>query len=113
MNEIIDSHVHLENFEELDHVLNNARGAGVIAIIAAGVDDRANRRILEICRTYKDSKDYPAIFPSLGIHPGDIKGLELDPAFDFIEDNIQNIVAEGEALQGNRDRHNFQTDESG
>lgn len=93
MNEIIDSHVHLEDFRDLHGVLRRAKEEGVIAIVTAGVNQESNKKILEICKACRGSKDYPVIFPSLGIHPGDVIGLEFDSAYKLIEDNVRDIVA--------------------
>ena len=96
MNKIIDSHAHLEDIAAIKEALSRAKEAGVIAVITAGVNHESNKKVLEISREYGSSKDLSTVFPSLGIHPGDVIGLELNSAFKFIEENIKNAVAVGE-----------------
>jgi len=96
MNRIIDSHAHLEDIIAIKEALGRAKDAGVIAIIAAGVTHESNKKVLEICAKYGPSKNIPAVFPALGIHPGDIAGLDLSSAFAFIEENVKHAVAVGE-----------------
>ena len=89
---LIDTHAHLEQVDNLDEALVNAKEAGVEAIIAVGVDHDSNRKIIEIVR-----KDAPVrIFPALGIHPGEIRPGEIDLGLKFIKDNISKLVAVGE-----------------
>ena len=95
-NEIIDSHSHLDDIKDLDAALSRAKEAGVAAIIAVGVNPGSNKKVLEICRLFRDTAAYPAIYPSLGIHPGDVNTPDLESAFKLIEENIEGIVAVGE-----------------
>ena len=93
---IIDSHAHLEEVKDLEGALKRAKQTGVAAVVAVGVDIKSSEKALEICRVYKDPGVYPIIYPSLGIHPKDLKLHELPSVFKLIEENIDNIVAVGE-----------------
>ena len=94
MLKIIDTHTHLDEINNLDDALSNARQSGVTAIIAVGVNSESNLKILDI------SKKYPAfVYPAFGLHPmelGDMTPDQIDSTITLIEQNIDNIVAVGE-----------------
>src|SRR3989338_4324615 len=89
---IIDTHAHLDHLEDLDNALARAAQAGVEAIVAVGVDLKANQRNLEI----KKKTRAPKIYTALGIHPGNINPDEVDATLEFIRANIGEAVAIGE-----------------
>ena len=94
MYSIIDTHAHLDEMENLDVMLENARRAGVIAIVAVGSNYQSNVKTLEISQ-----KHYPFVYPALGLHPCelvDIGSSEIDNNLRFIEENITSAVAIGE-----------------
>lgn len=66
---LIDSHAHLELFENLDEVLENAKRAGVSKIITIGTSLETSKRAVQI--TEKFSTDDLKIFATCGIHPND------------------------------------------
>ena len=91
---IIDTHAHLDEVDSLDLMLDNARKAGVIAIVAVGSNYQSNIKTLEISQ-----KHYPFVYPALGLHPCDLADLEpseIDNNLRFIEENITSAVAIGE-----------------
>ena len=65
----IDSHCHLDDYEDLPAVLKHAREAGVGTLLAIGIGDgpETMHRALEIAHAHEGSS--PAIFASVGIHP--------------------------------------------
>jgi len=104
---LVDDHCHLMHkaYADLDKVIENAKKAGVKAIICSGVNPPTNREALEI------AKKYPIVRASLGIYPVDALGLppdveaglsqhagpiDLDSEFDFIKKNKDNMAAVGE-----------------
>jgi len=89
---LIDTHVHLEEVEDLPGALDRARQAGVEAIIAVGSTFQSNKRLLEICEDCKNFKIYLA----LGIHPSDLTPEDMQAIAGLIEENIERIVAIGE-----------------
>lgn len=91
---IIDSHAHLEELEDLENTLKRAKLSGIIGIVTSGSDYKSNRKLLQICKAYPDKKLYPAIFPSMGIHP--VSYNEWPASIKFIEENIKMIIAVGE-----------------
>lgn len=104
---LVDDHCHLMHkaYTDLDKVIDNAKKAGVKAIICSGVNPPTNREALEI------SKKYPMVRASLGIYPVDALGvqpdvegglkvhkgpIDLDEEFEFIKKNKDKIAAVGE-----------------
>lgn len=92
MFKIIDTHAHLDEFDNLEEVIDRARGKGLEAIIAVGTGYESNLKILEI------GQKYPGfIYPALGLHPWELhKAGQIDNVVKLISDNINNIVAIGE-----------------
>ena len=94
MHKLIDTHAHLDELEDLDLTLKEAKENGVIAIVAVGSDYQSNMKILEISQ-----KHYPFVYPALGLHPWELANLEssqIDDNLRFIEQNIATAVAIGE-----------------
>jgi TatD DNase family protein len=91
---LIDTHAHLDELSNLDSVLEEARKAGVIAIVAVGSNHQSNIRTLEISQ-----KHCRFVYPALGLHPCDLANLgniQIDENLRFIEQNIASVVAVGE-----------------
>lgn len=62
---LIDSHCHLDDYDNLPQVLANAREAGVAKLLAIGIGDGPDtmHRALNLAREHEQ------IFASAGIHP--------------------------------------------
>jgi len=91
---LIDTHAHLDELQNLDFMLEEAREVGVIAIIAVGSSHKSNIKTLEISQ-----KHYRFVYPALGLHPWEIANLgasEIDDNLRFIEQNMSSAVAVGE-----------------
>lgn len=88
--ELIDSHCHLEEIENLGDAVKRAREAGLIAIVGVGSDYESNNRVLEISEEYRGF-----VFSALGIHPGNLE-TSSERALNFIGDNLESAVAVGE-----------------
>ena len=90
---LIDTHAHLDEMEDLEVALENARKHGVVAVIAMGSDLRSNERVLELAQKYKG-----LVFPALGLHPWTLaKGsAEVRATLRFLEENLPQAVALGE-----------------
>jgi len=91
MEKLIDTHAHLEEFRELEPVLEAAKKAGLIAIIAVGSDTASNKQVLEIADTNRG-----VIFPALGLHPWNINAATLEHDFEFINKYADKAIAIGE-----------------
>jgi TatD DNase family protein len=91
---VIDTHVHLDELEDLESALNKAREAGVVAAISVGSNHQSNQKVIEVCQKYPSF-----IYPALGLHPWELANLEshqIDHALKFIEERIPDVVAIGE-----------------
>jgi TatD DNase family protein len=91
---LVDTHAHLDELENLDFILEEARKNGIIAIVAVGTDYESNVKILEI------SQKYPSfVYPALGLHPwqlADINPSQIEKNLNFIEQYVATAVAIGE-----------------
>jgi TatD DNase family protein len=94
MNELVDTHAHLDEIENLGDELLKAKEAGLKGVIAMGTNHESNLKVLDL------SGRYPGlVFPAIGLHPMDIhkfSGDQISEEMRFIEDNIDRITAIGE-----------------
>jgi TatD DNase family protein len=91
---LIDTHAHLDELSNLDLVLEEAKKAGVIAIVAVGSNHQSNIKTLEISQ-----KHCRFVYPALGLHPWELANLgtfEINDSLRLIEQNIASAVAVGE-----------------
>jgi len=91
---LIDTHAHLDELKSLDLMLEEAKKAGVIAIVAVGSNHQSNIKTLEISQKHRRF-----VYPALGLHPwelGNLGTFEIDDNLRFIEQNIASAVAVGE-----------------
>ena len=94
MYKLIDTHAHLDELKNLDLMLEEAKEAGVIAIVAVGSNRQSNIKTLEISQEHRRF-----VYPALGLHPWELANLgtfEIDDNLRFIEKNIASAVAVGE-----------------
>lgn len=69
---LIDSHCHLDDFDDLPAILAAARDAGVDTLLAIGIGDGPDtmHRALDIARAYATgTPQAPQIYATAGIHP--------------------------------------------
>jgi len=91
---LIDTHAHLDELKNLDLVLEEAKKAGIIAMVAVGSNQQSNIKTLEISQKYRCF-----VYPALGLHPWELANVgtfEIDDNLRFIEQNIASAVAVGE-----------------
>jgi len=88
---LIDTHAHLEEIENLTQAINEARSAGIIAIIGVGSDYQSNQKILDLAQAYKGF-----IYPMIGLHPYNLKDTDIDRNLEFIEAHIKEVMGIGE-----------------
>jgi TatD DNase family protein len=91
MYRLIDTHAHLDEIEDLNPVIAQAKEAGLVAIIAVGCDITSNVKTLEIASMFPDF-----VYPALGYHSQNIKESEIALNLDFIRENIDKAAAIGE-----------------
>ncbi len=92
---LIDSHAHLDQIENLDEELKAAKDAGVIGIVAVGVDSASSKKNFEIVGKYAPP-EFPRIFLGMGMHPGELKPDELPGLLAFMEENAPHLTVVGE-----------------
>ena len=94
MLEVVDTHSHLDEIENLENALTKASEAGVVSIIAVGSNHRSNQKIMDISHTHAGF-----VYPALGLHPWELGTLDsnsVEATLKYIEDQIYRIVAIGE-----------------
>jgi TatD DNase family protein len=92
--QIIDTHAHLDEVENLDNALIKARETGVVAIVAVGSNHESNQKVIRLAARHTGF-----IFPALGLHPWELGNLDsaaINLTLEFIEEKITQIVAIGE-----------------
>ena len=62
---MIDTHAHLDSFEDIDEVLERARAAGVWRVVTVGTSIASGRASLALCERQE------GVFAALGLHPHD------------------------------------------
>jgi len=91
---LVDTHAHLDELEGLGSAVEQAKRAGVTAIISMGQDLASN------IKTFKLASAYPSfVYPAIGLHPwslGNMVPSVLEENIAFIRDNLQGTVALGE-----------------
>ncbi|MBN2112151.1 TatD family hydrolase [Candidatus Woesearchaeota archaeon] len=102
---LVDVHCHLDHAKfkgNLDMVIENARKAGVKAIITSGVNLKTNKIILDIAEKYND-----IVKPSFGLYPIDALAAELEGdetagfARDVEETKVEDVL---EFIKKNKDK---------
>ncbi len=91
MRRLIDSHVHMDGFEDPKHTMIESERAGVDAVVCVGGDLASSRKSLELARMYSGY-----FFPAIGVHPSNILKTDLDAAESYIVENLGKCVALGE-----------------
>jgi TatD DNase family protein len=88
---LIDTHAHLEEIENIEQIINDARRANIVAIVAVGSGFVSNQAVLSLAETYQG-----LVYPALGLHPWNLAEEDLEYSRQFIEANIDKAVAIGE-----------------
>ncbi len=91
---MIDTHCHLDEIEDIDSAIREAKEAGVTGIIAVGINYETNLRVLELAERFRGM-----VFPALGLHPQELPEVddeEVTRTLNQIEENIGKAVAIGE-----------------
>ena len=91
---VVDTHAHLDELENLEMSVSNARKSGVFAVIAVGSNHESNQKVIHIADSHSD-----LVYPALGLHPWALSNLDsvaIDITLKFIEKQISRIAAIGE-----------------
>jgi TatD DNase family protein len=94
---MIDTHIHLDEIDDLDAALAEARGVGVTDVIAMAVDARTSRQVVEWAHTK------PGVWAAVGHHPLNESGPEPDLLRRLALD--PRVVAVGEVGLDHDDEH--------
>jgi len=91
---LIDTHAHIDELDNPESMIAEAREMGVLAIVAVGAGHESN------VRTLKLSEMHPGfVFPALGLHPwglANLRSSEIDNALRFIDRSVASAVGVGE-----------------
>ena len=87
---VVDTHAHLDEFQDLKGVVERAKKAGVVGVVAVSVHRSSSVKSLEFSRVYDGY-----VFPAIGIHPWEVEEAKEDD-IAFIEKNADRCVAVGE-----------------
>lgn len=91
---LVDSHAHLDEIEDIERAILDAKQVGVVALIAVGQDYESNLKVLELSEKYESF-----VYPALGLHPwslGNMDAAQIALNLRLVEDNIERVVAIGE-----------------
>jgi len=88
---MIDTHVHINEINGIEQVIQRAKRAGVNRIVAVGMDIDSNRATLSLAHQFPET-----IYPALGYHPWSITPEGIEDNLTFIEKNIMSCIAIGE-----------------
>lgn len=94
MYRLVDTHAHLDEVPDVYAMVDEAREAGVMAVVAVGSGRESNARTLEIAQEYRG-----CVYPALGLHPwelGSLGAAGVDADLRFVDENITSAVAAGE-----------------
>jgi TatD DNase family protein len=61
---MIDTHAHLNEIEEIDPAIQRAKHAGIVGIVAVGMDLASNITTLDLAEQFPDM-----VHPAIGYHP--------------------------------------------
>jgi len=92
--QVIDTHAHLDELENLDTAIKKAKEAGIVAIVSMGSSQNSNLQTMEISRCHPS-----IVFSALGLHPcvlGEMNPSELENTINFIQKKAAEIIAIGE-----------------
>lgn len=91
MRRLLDSHVHIDGFNDLEQSKKDCIESGIDAIVCVGGDVESSKKSLKISDKYPDF-----YFPAIGVHPANVLKTELDEAVVYISENLDRCVALGE-----------------
>jgi TatD DNase family protein len=88
---LVDGHAHLDEIEDLEDALREARETGVKGIVGVGVDRASNEKILAIA-----GENPGFVYPAFGYHPWEMKEEKVEENLSFIRDHVERCLALGE-----------------
>lgn len=91
MRRLVDSHVHLDGFSDIQAIVDESRDAGIDAVICVGGNIDSSRKALEAAKRFPDF-----FYPAIGVHPANLLKTNLSSVEAFISKNLSGCVALGE-----------------
>ncbi|MCW4014532.1 MAG: TatD family hydrolase, partial [Candidatus Bathyarchaeota archaeon] len=88
MRRLIDSHAHIDGFNDPELLMKNSREAGIDGVICVGGDLDSSKYALEVAQRFPGF-----YFSAIGVHPANILKTDLDEALLFLRENLDNCVA--------------------
>jgi len=89
---IIDTHAHLDEIENFDQAMGNARQAGVEGIVAVSISLESCIKTIRLSRQCND----PKIYLALGMHPSDADTTKVDDCVKLMYEHRERLTAVGE-----------------
>jgi len=89
--DLIDSHAHLNEMDQIDEVIQRAIESRVNRIVAVGMDMDSNIRTLQIAEVFEG-----VVLPAIGYHPWSIQVEKIDETLEYIKENLVGCSALGE-----------------
>jgi len=91
MRRLIDSHVHMESFEDRDVIVQQSKDSGVDTIICVGGSLESSKVAKQL------ALEHPGyLYPALGVHPSEVLKDDIDAAIAYLRENLDGCVAVGE-----------------
>lgn len=91
MRRLVDSHVHMESFDDPVAVLSESKSLGVDAVICVGGSLSSSLDAKRIAERHEGF-----LFPALGVHPSEILKEDIDAAVACFRNSLDGCVAVGE-----------------
>ena len=91
MRRLIDSHAHIDGFNDPESLMKKSIETGINGVICVGGDLASSKYTLEVASRFPEF-----YFPAIGIHPANILKTDLNEALLFLRDNLDKCVALGE-----------------
>ncbi|GAB4326425.1 MAG: TatD family hydrolase [Promethearchaeota archaeon] len=89
---LVDTHCHLDEYEDVSSILEHARERGVEKVLAVAMGVESQSIVLKLARAHRE------VEAALGVHPGQVGNLgdRLPGVLDFIRKHAKEIAAIGE-----------------
>ncbi|RJQ70838.1 MAG: TatD family deoxyribonuclease [Desulfobacteraceae bacterium] len=88
---LVDAHAHLNEIEQIDQVLADARRVGVTRVVAVGMDRDSNETTLALASRFPGQ-----VWPAVGYHPWSLRPDTVEDTLAHIRANLSRCVALGE-----------------